>query len=69
MANETMSKKGWELKERRELCVRVYNSSIMNGGKPEESIKTAIKVIDKIFDEYSENDEYSKNNDSDIKPL
>lgn len=63
MANETMSKKGWELKERRELCVRVYNSSIMNGGKSDESIKTAIKVINLIFDEYSED------NDSDIKPL
>jgi uncharacterized protein with ParB-like and HNH nuclease domain len=63
MATESMSKKGWENKERRELCVRVYNSAIINKIDHEEALKRAIKVIDKIFETYGEEDI------SNIKPL
>ena len=63
MANETMSKTGWLLKEKRELCVRVYNSSVINGADPKEALKRSIEVIDKIFETYS--DEES----STIRPL
>ncbi len=63
MATETMSKQGWLLKEKRELCVRVYNSSIINGTEHEEALETSIKVIDRIFDKYGEE------NLGDIRPL
>ncbi len=61
--NNQMSQDAWRNKEKRELCVRVYNSAIINKIEHEEALSRAIKVIDKIFEEYGEEDL------SDVKPL
>jgi len=61
---DQMSKEEWELKERRDFAIRVYNSFSIN--QPEKTHKQITKkveeVIDWLFNTYGEKEE-------DIKPL
>jgi hypothetical protein len=60
MANNTqMTTSDWELKEKRELAARCYNSFAINNPdmKHEDITKRVEKVIEWLFDTYSDNTE------------
>ncbi len=68
MATKNNDAKMWENKDKRELCVRVYNSSVIQGIEHEEALKRAISVVDKVFETYCEKVEEGEE-ETNIKPL
>ena len=57
-----LTKEGWELKDKRDFAVRIYNSFAINNPdmKHEEITKRVEKVIEWLFETYSEENEETK---------